>query len=58
MRAERPGLKVVFASGYNQESAGRELILEAGQDFIQKPWQPTGSWKPSAGASIVEGHGA
>lgn len=40
LRAERRDLKVVFTSGYSPEYAGREIHLEPGQDFIQKPWNP------------------
>ncbi len=36
LRVERPGTKVVFASGYFDESG----ILEPGSDFIQKPFNP------------------
>lgn len=35
-----PQLRVIFTSGYNSEISGRELTLEAGQDFIQKPASP------------------
>ena len=35
--AQRPGLKVIFMSGYSAELAGRELALLPGQEFIQKP---------------------
>ena len=35
-----PRLRVIFTSGYNSEISGRELTLEAGQDFIQKPASP------------------
>ena len=37
---EKPGLKVLFTSGYSAEIAGRELALRAGQNFIQKPCPP------------------
>ncbi len=40
LQAEQPRLKVVFCSGYSAEIAGRELHLEAGQNFIQKPATP------------------
>jgi len=38
--ASRPGLKVVFTSGYSADIAGRELSLQDGQNFIQKPFSP------------------
>lgn len=37
LQAQKPGLKVIFTSGYSAAIAGRELKLEAGQNFIQKP---------------------
>jgi PAS domain S-box-containing protein len=40
LRSQKAGLKVIFTSGYSVEIAGRELKLEAGQDFIQKPSDP------------------
>ena len=36
-QAQRPSLKVIFCSGYSAEIAGRELVLQTGQNFIQKP---------------------
>ena len=38
LRAENPGLKVVFSSGYSAEIAGRELKLADGENFLQKPF--------------------
>ncbi len=38
LQSEKPSLKVLFTSGYSAEIAGRELILVAGQNFIQKPY--------------------
>ncbi len=40
LRSERPDLKVIFTSGYSEDIAGRELKLQAGQDFLQKPSSP------------------
>jgi CheY-like chemotaxis protein len=37
LRVQRPKLKVIFTSGYSAEVAGRELSLQTGQNFIQKP---------------------
>jgi CheY-like chemotaxis protein len=37
LRVHRPKLKVIFTSGYSAEVAGRELSLQTGQNFIQKP---------------------
>jgi FixJ family two-component response regulator len=36
----RPQLRVVFTSGYSADIAGRELTLQPGQVFIQKPCSP------------------
>jgi PAS domain S-box-containing protein len=32
-----PRLRIVFTSGYSAEIAGRDLLLQPGQSFIQKP---------------------
>jgi CheY-like chemotaxis protein len=37
LRTQNPKLKVIFTSGYSAEIAGRELKLQAGQNFVQKP---------------------
>jgi two-component system, cell cycle sensor histidine kinase and response regulator CckA len=38
LRTSDSALRVIFMSGYSAEMAGRELSLQAGQDFIQKPY--------------------
>jgi PAS domain S-box-containing protein len=40
LQARNPALRVIFMSGYSAEIAGRELSLEEGQNFIQKPSSP------------------
>ena len=40
LRAERPGLKVLFSSGYNPEMAEDALKSQAGYSFLHKPYQP------------------
>ncbi|HZZ58197.1 MAG TPA: PAS domain-containing protein, partial [Opitutaceae bacterium] len=35
-----PGLPVIFTSGYSAEIAGRELTLQPGHRFLQKPTAP------------------
>jgi PAS domain S-box-containing protein len=40
LQAERPGLKVVFMSGYSAEWAGREAELQATEKFLPKPCPP------------------
>jgi CheY-like chemotaxis protein len=37
LQAQRPGLKVVYTSGYSAEIAGREWPLRPGHNFVQKP---------------------
>ncbi len=37
LQADQPALKVIFTSGYSADIAGKELALEEGQNFIQKP---------------------
>ena len=40
LRADNPKLGVIFTSGYSADIAGRELALQEGQDFLQKPASP------------------
>ena len=37
--AKRPGLKVIYTSGYSAEVAGRDFHLRPGEAFLQKPCQ-------------------
>ncbi|MDF1755511.1 MAG: PAS domain-containing protein [Verrucomicrobiales bacterium] len=37
LQTESPDLKVVFISGYSPEIAGQDLLLQEGQNFVQKP---------------------
>jgi hypothetical protein len=43
---------VIFTSGYSAEIAGRDLELEKGQTFLQKPASPTPT-KGSAASTRV-----
>jgi two-component system, cell cycle sensor histidine kinase and response regulator CckA len=36
----RPGLKVVFMSGYTDDSSLRERVVQTGRPFLQKPFSP------------------
>jgi CheY-like chemotaxis protein len=36
---ENPKLKVIYASGYSVEVAGKDLVLEDGVNFLAKPFQ-------------------
>ena len=38
LRARRPGLSVVFSSGYSAEVAGKDLGREERRYFLQKPY--------------------
>ncbi len=40
MRAERPGLRVLFLSGYAPELFGPEGLLDPGTSFLAKPFSP------------------
>lgn len=35
---DRPGLKVIYASGYSADIAGRDFHLKPGEAFLQKPF--------------------
>jgi PAS domain S-box-containing protein len=41
LAALRPGLKVLFMSGYTDDAVFRHGVLEAGTAFLQKPFTPT-----------------
>lgn len=38
LRADKPGLKVIYMSGYSGETAGRGMNLREGIDFLAKPF--------------------
>jgi PAS domain S-box-containing protein len=38
--AERPGLKVIFTSGYSTDIVGKDFKLEPELNYLQKPYQP------------------
>ena len=40
LQTRNPRLRVIFTSGYSAEIAGRQLSLQEGQNFIQKPSSP------------------
>lgn len=39
MKDERGRLRVLYISGYSRETAGREMPLESGEAFLQKPFE-------------------
>jgi PAS domain S-box-containing protein len=40
LRIERPGLRVIFSSGYSADIVGKDFKLEPELNFLQKPYQP------------------
>jgi two-component system, cell cycle sensor histidine kinase and response regulator CckA len=40
LQAHIPNLRVIITSGYSADMAGRDIALDAGQKFIQKPAPP------------------
>jgi DNA-binding NtrC family response regulator len=38
--ADRPGLNVIFSSGYGADTLGRDYRLDPKFNFLQKPYQP------------------
>jgi PAS domain S-box-containing protein len=40
LTAERPGLRVLYSSGYPSDAVGEDGILAEGIDFLQKPYEP------------------
>ena len=40
LMAERPGLRVLFISGYDRDAARSQGPMETGTDFIEKPFSP------------------
>jgi FixJ family two-component response regulator len=38
LQAENPKLKVIYASGYSAEIAGKDFPLEEGVNFLSKPF--------------------
>ncbi len=37
---EKPGLKVIFTSGYSADTVGKDFRLREGLNFLQKPYAP------------------
>jgi CheY-like chemotaxis protein len=39
-RAEKPTLKVIYSSGYSLAVVGKDMVLQDGINFLQKPYHP------------------
>jgi len=40
LREEKPKLKVIFTSGYSADVVGKDLVLQRGLHYLQKPYDP------------------
>jgi CheY-like chemotaxis protein len=40
LKADNPELKILFTSGYSTELLGKDLALQDGTNFLQKPYPP------------------
>jgi two-component system cell cycle sensor histidine kinase/response regulator CckA len=40
LRADKPGLKVIYTSGYSVDAVGQHFMLREGVNFLQKPYHP------------------
>jgi CheY-like chemotaxis protein len=40
LKADNPELRVLFTSGYSTELLGKDLALQEGTNFLQKPYPP------------------
>jgi CheY-like chemotaxis protein len=65
MASLRPGIKIIFTSGYTDDAIARQGILDPTVAFIQKPYRPKAlakrirevlSGSVSHGESVVEFH--
>ena len=41
LKADNPALKVLYTSGYSTELLGKDLGLQEGANFLQKPYPPS-----------------
>ena len=40
LKAQKPGLKVIYTSGYSVETIGKDFSFKRGLNFLQKPYHP------------------
>jgi two-component system cell cycle sensor histidine kinase/response regulator CckA len=56
----RPGIKIIFTSGYTDDSIARQGVLDPAVVFIQKPYRPKAlarKIREVLGALAIEGSG-
>jgi signal transduction histidine kinase/CheY-like chemotaxis protein len=41
LKSEKPGLRVVYSSGYSAEMFAKDTVLKRGLNFLQKPYHPS-----------------
>lgn len=41
LKTENPGLKVIYTTGYSTELMGKDVALQEGVNFLQKPYPPS-----------------
>jgi two-component system, cell cycle sensor histidine kinase and response regulator CckA len=40
LKSQRPGLKVIYTSGYSVDVVGKDFLFKRGLNFLQKPYHP------------------
>jgi DNA-binding NtrC family response regulator len=41
LRKDKPGLRVIYSSGYSPEMFAKDSVLKRGLNFLQKPYHPS-----------------
>lgn len=41
LKAEKPGLRIIYSSGYSPEMFAKDSVLKRGLNFLQKPYHPS-----------------
>ena len=59
LRARRPGIRILYMSGYTRDAMRRQRVLEPGASFLEKPFTPQAFVRSVraalAGSSMVDG---
>ena len=58
LRSRRPGIRVLYMSGYTRDALRRQSVLEAGAVFLEKPFTPqalVNGVRTALGGTFVEG---